>query len=472
MKFSHSQLRNVRSHASHVLQAIGVKDLLVYEPHERSWTDLCKDIREINTGARSMIEKIGDGTPEDRAREIENAYDVLLEVHDALNNERDVRTKIGNRAARAHGGNPNRPLGEDSGFHSRDTFGFSAADLGFDEGEENRASFLTPDSRMSSWAMARDGDNRDIPSLGTFLRSMVTGPKTEVERRALSEGTDSAGGYTVPTLLSASLIDRLRAASVVNRAGAVTVPLGSDNNVIAKLVSDPVPAWRAENGVVEESEMTFDKVTFQPKSLAVLVKVSRELLEDSLNIETVLPTVLANALALELDRVALLGAGAGNEPRGVSNFTGLTPSGFFPGTVFYERPGYGVLIKARTALRTANSDVTAFIMHPRDEGTIAEMVDTTGQPLQMPKAIANIPQLTTTAIPVNGGAQNDEGMIFGGDWRKLMIGVRHDIRVEVLRERYAENLQYGFLCHLRADIAAEHEQAFTVLKGVRPPTVA
>lgn len=467
MRFSHSQLRNVRTHARHVLQGIGVKDLLTYEPHERSWAELCKDIREFGEGARSMVAKIGDGTPEAVAAEIENACDTLMEVFDALNRERDIRTKIGNRAARPHGGDPNRPLGEDTGHRSSvDDLSF---EIGGDEGEERRSTFLTRESRMSSWAMARDGDNRDIPTIGNFLRSMVTGPKTEVERRALSEGTDSAGGYTVPTLLSASLIDRLRAASVVNRAGAITVPLGSDNNVIAKLVTDPVPAWRAENGAIEESEMTFDKVTFQPKSLAVLVKVSRELLEDSLNIETVLPTVLANALALELDRVALLGAGAGNEPRGVSNFAGLTPSGFLPGTPFYERPGYGVLIKARTALRTANSDVTTFIMHPRDEGAIAEMVDTTGQPLQMPKAIANIPQLTTTAIPVNGGAQNDEGMIFGGDWRKLMIGVRHDIRVEVLRERYAENLQYGFLCHLRADIAAEHEQAFTVLKGVRPP---
>lgn len=468
MRFSHTQLRNVRTHARHVLQAIGVKDLLTYEPHERSWAELCKDIREFGEGARSMVAKIGEGTPEAVALEIENSCDTLMEVFDALNGERDIRTKIGNRAARPHGGNPNRPLGEDTGQRwSADDRSF---EIGGEEGDERRSTFLTPESRMSSWAMARDGDNRDIPTIGNFLRSMVTGPKTEVERRALSEGTDSAGGYTVPTLLSASLIDRLRAASVVNRAGAITVPLGSDNNVIAKLVTDPVPAWRAENGVVEESEMTFDKVTFQPKSLAVLVKVSRELLEDSLNIETVLPTVLANALALELDRVALLGAGTGGEPRGVSNFTGLTPSGFLPGTPFYERPGYGVLIKARTALRTANSDVTAFIMHPRDEGAIAEMVDTTGQPLQMPKAIANIPQLTTTAIPVNGGAQNDEGIIFGGDWRKLMIGVRHDIRVEVLRERYADYLQYGFLCHLRADIAAEHEQAFTVLKGVRPPT--
>lgn len=459
MRFSHTQLRNVRSHASHVLQSIGVKDLLVYEPHERSWTDLCKDIRSISDGARAMMAKVGEGTPEDRASEIENAFDVLMEVTDALNSERDVRTRIGNRSARQHGGDPRRPMGEDT----------EARSLGenddFDDFETS-SNFLTPDRRMSSWAMARDGDDRDMPSLGNFLRSMVTGPRTEVEKRALSEGSDSAGGYTVPTLLSASLIDRLRHASIVNRSGAITVPLGSDNNVIAKVMNDPVPAWRSENSLVEESGMTFDRVAFKPKSLAVLVKVSRELLEDSLNIGNVLPSVLAAALAAELDRVALFGTGADNEPRGVVNFANLTPNAFAGGDIGAK--GYKELVRAKTTLRNINSDVTGFVMSVREEGRLSEMTDTTGQPLQPPKAIADIPQLSSTSIPTNLGAGDDESLIIAGDWRKLMIGVRHDIRIEVLRERYADYLQYGFLCHLRADVVAEHDQSFTVLRGITP----
>lgn len=459
MRFSHTQLRNVRRHASHVLQSLGVKDLLVYEPHERAWNDLCKDIRSISEGARALATKVGDGTPEDQALEIENSVDVLMELHDALNSERDIRTRIGNRSARAHGGDPRRPIGEDTVCRS------VSEDEDFDD-FENSQQFLTPDRRMSSWAMSRDGDDRDMPSLGNFIRSMVTGPRTEVEKRALSEGSDSAGGYTVPTLLSASLIDRLRRNSVVNRTGAITVPLGSDNNVIAKLVSDPVPGWRAENGEVNESDMTFDRVTFQPKSLAVLVKVSRELLDDSLNIGNVLPDVLAKALGSELDRVALFGKGQDSEPRGVVNFANLTPNTFAGGDIGAK--GYVELVRAKTTLRNINSDVTGFVMSVRDEGRLSEMTDTTGQPLQPPKAIADIPQLSSTSVPTNFGAGQNESIIIAGDWRKLMIGVRHDIRIEVLRERYADNLQYGFLCHLRADVVAEHEQSFTVLDGITP----
>ena len=152
-------------------------------------------------------------------------------------------------------------------------------------------------------------------SAGRFLRAMVTRPQTEQERRALGESTDSAGGYTVPDILSAEIIDNLRAASVTRQAGARIVPLDSDKHSFAKLLSDPIATWRAEHQKVEESDPTFGRVLFEPKSLAVLVKVSARLLEDSLNIEQALLHALRMSLALEIDRVALMGTGTGNEPR-------------------------------------------------------------------------------------------------------------------------------------------------------------
>lgn len=119
--------------------------------------------------------------------------------------------------------------------------------------------------------------------LGDVLRALITGPRNELERRVLSEGTDSAGGFTVPDILLARWIDRLRAALVVVQAGAQTVPLTSDVTKIARLLSDPVPAWRSENAAVAESDPVFEAVTFAPKSLDVFFKTSRELVEDLIN---------------------------------------------------------------------------------------------------------------------------------------------------------------------------------------------
>jgi HK97 family phage major capsid protein len=74
---------------------------------------------------------------------------------------------------------------------------------------------------------------------------------------------------------------------------------------------------------VSESDPTFGQVVFAPKSLAVMVKVSQELMDDSANIATERPRILAAALALELDCAALLGTGTAPEPRGVANTAGI-----------------------------------------------------------------------------------------------------------------------------------------------------
>lgn len=325
---------------------------------------------------------------------------------------------------------------------------------------------LRSNQSYSDFVRERHNDEVEFSDLstGAYMRAMVLGPKTDLEKRALSEGTDSAGGYSVPDILSARMIDRMRAASVVMRAGAQTVPLLSDVNYVAKVLTDPVPAWRLENASVNESDPTFGRVTFTARSLAVLVRVSRELLEDSLNMERVLPEIIAQGMAQELDRVALLGTGTPPQPLGVVNFSGLTANSFAGGLL----SGYDPFIQARTALRTVNSDVTAYVLSPRDEGWLALQKDGQGQPLNVPPAISNIPLLVTSKIPVNGGVGTNESNIFAGDWSKLMIGVRNQLRIEILRERYADVHQYGFVAHLRADVAAEHEAAFTVLEGITP----
>jgi HK97 family phage major capsid protein len=153
-----------------------------------------------------------------------------------------------------------------------------------------------------------NNDYRDL-TFGGFCRAMIHGARTEAEKRALAEGTDSAGGYTVPDVLMARLIDKLRSKATVMNAGAVTVPLTSDNNSIAKLATDPQANWRAENAEVSGSDPTFTRIQFLPKTLAVIVKASRELLQDSLNAEGALFNAFAQSMALEIDRVALMGSG-------------------------------------------------------------------------------------------------------------------------------------------------------------------
>ena len=447
----------VRKHAQPfvaTLRKVGA-DLNDFEPHRLPWQDLCKVERDAKATAKQIIGSVTDATAEARAAEIEAAFDALTAIAEDCAADKDARNERGDRGPWAGIDLSKRPMFEN---------GSSSAVDGGDVQQPDEAFALRSGDRMTTWAEARrpDADMRGL-STGRYLRAMLTGAETDLERRALAEGSDSSGGFTVPSILSARLIDALRAQSVVNRAGAQIVPLTSDYQSIAAVASDPVPAWRVENAAIAESDPTFRSVEFQPKSLAVMVRVSRELFEDSVNVATALPDILTSAMAIELDRVALLGSGTAPEPRGIANTSGI-------GTTAHDSAltGFGPLVTARTGILSANAGpVSAFIAHPRDEGRLTGLTASDGQPLNAPGAIGAIPMLTTTAIPTDGGAGSDESQIIAGNFAHLMIGMRSEIRVEILRERFASDHQFGMIAHLRADIAVQHAAAFHTITGVQ-----
>jgi HK97 family phage major capsid protein len=299
------------------------------------------------------------------------------------------------------------------------------------------------------------------------MRAMVLGPRTAEEKRALSEGTDSAGGFTVPDILSTQLIDRMRARTVTIQAGAQTVPLSSDVTNIARLVADPQAGWRNENAAVAESDPTFDRIQFNARSLAVIVRASRELLEDSVNIDVALQNAFAGSMAVEMDRVALIGTGVAPQPRGISTTSGV--GSFSMGVNGAALTNFDPFIDATQIMLDANAQMpTAAIMPPRTWAKIGKLKDTTNQPLVRPGIISDLPLLHTTSLPVNEtqGTSNVASRIILGHYPELYIGVRSEMRVELLKERYADFLQYAFLVHLRADVALAHAASFSQVIGV------
>ena len=309
----------------------------------------------------------------------------------------------------------------------------------------------------------------DEPTVGGLLQAMLTGAKTPDIRAALSEGTDSAGGFSIPLTVLPAFIDRLRAKTQFIQAGAQTVMLDGMRTRIMRIATDPVPTWRAENAAVNESDPTFDAVDLVPKSLACLVKVSVELLQDSVNVADALEQALAGALSVELDRACLFGSGAAQQPLGLFNQAGINT--FSMGANGAAPTNYDPLIDALYELELDNADApTAAIWHPRTARTMRKLKDSTGQPLQPFPAISDLPLLGTTSVPINQtqGTSTDCSTILLGDFSRALLGLRQELRIQVLNETYMGNLQVGFIAHLRADVAFERADAFCRITGVRP----
>lgn len=327
---------------------------------------------------------------------------------------------------------------------------------------------LAPKDRF----MGLSDAGRDGPQtfgFGDFVKAAVSGTERPEIRAALSEGTDSAGGYAVPTHLLRQLIDAMRAQTVVIQAGALTVPLETQRTSIARLATDPTAGWRNEAAAVAESDPTFELVTFNARSLAVLVKISRELLDDSVNINAALTQAFAGSMAVEIDRVAMFGSGVAPQPLGLFGTTGVASVSM--GTNGAQLTNYGKVLDTLLELRNNNSTgPTSLVMAPRTWRTIAGFADTTGQPLRPPADIEGIPRLVSTTVPVaqTQGSATTASCIVAGDFSQLLIGIRSELRIEILRELYAATHQYAFVAHLRMDVQLARPKAFSILKGVLP----
>ena len=330
--------------------------------------------------------------------------------------------------------------------------------------QEPEGGLLSRSDRFADYVEKRHGGSSNSPlSVGSYLRALAVGAGSEAEQRALSETGGASGAYTVPATLAARLIDNLRAQSVAVQAGAITVPLDSGDHSIAKLATDPQPAWRAELGSINETDPTFGKVPLNAKSLAAIVRVSRELLADSVNLEAQLPAVLAAAMAVEIDRAAIFGSGSGSEPLGVANVSGVQEVAHDA-----QLADYVPMTSAQTLVRSANADTSAFILHPRDAGALNGLTASDGQPLQAPRSVDEVPFLNTTSVPTDLGTDSNESLIVTGDFRHLLIGIREDVGIRMLSERYADTGELAFVVHFRGDVGVEHAEAFAKVSGILP----
>jgi HK97 family phage major capsid protein len=228
----------------------------------------------------------------------------------------------------------------------------------------------------------------------------------------------------------------------------------TDTHVIAKTTHDPVMVYRAEAGPVAVDDPVFAGVTLVAKSHDVSFKASREVLEDSVNINEAINASLIGAAAVGMDKAALVGTSPG--PVGVVNH---------PDVGVTEQAGdleWDDILNGFYELWISNVEANAIVVSPPERLTIAKFKGSVeGNPLITPPVIAQVPIYSTTVMPYSGISR-----AVVGDFTRMLIGVRASLRVAVPRDLYAETGEVGFFANMRIDVQLAYPQAFAVVEGI------
>jgi HK97 family phage major capsid protein len=320
--------------------------------------------------------------------------------------------------------------------------------------------------------------NENQVRVGDVVASMLTGRSTP-EINAMLGGSASGGGFLLNPTLGTQIVDLARSASVAMRAGALTVPMEANELQLARLTGDPTAQWRPEMAKVVSSNLSFDRITLRLKTLAAIIPVSIELIEDAANITQIIEQALRAALGLALDQAILLGAGSESVPKGIRNNTATNaqPTVGTPTNYAAVTAAVGKILNANYPGEISS---LAWIMHPRDGLTYDGLLDTTGQPKQPTPWASQLQRLSTTSLPTTEGGGNNESCAIIGDFSQCVVGMRNEaLSVRIIEAGEVEDAagvkinavsQFAqfVVAHLRADVALLRPSWFTVMEDITP----
>ena len=267
----------------------------------------------------------------------------------------------------------------------------------------------------------------------------------------MQEGVDADGGYLVPDEYDSRLITKLTEENVIRRLGHRLSTSGDHKINIA--ASTPAAAWIEEGEALTFGDATFDQIILDAHKLHVAVKVTEELLYDSMfDIENYLFDAFGKALANAEEDAFINGDGDG-KPLGILAATGGAQTGVT--TASSTAITADEVINLVYSLKRPYRKNAVFIMNDQTIAAIRKLKDGNGMYMWQPALTAGEPDRllgypvhTSQFMPtIEAGAKT----IAFGDFSYYNIGDRGARSLGELRELFAGNGMVGFLAKERVD---------------------
>lgn len=305
----------------------------------------------------------------------------------------------------------------------------------------------------------------------------------EAERKALQEGVDTEGGFLVPPQSMAELMVR-RAASANIRGLATVVNTTKDAikwpSVQAAAAPDGsvyssgfIGTWAAETPAFTETDPAFGQFEINIRKLRVSTKLSNDFVNDAdANILAFLSTNGAENMALTEDQGFLNGDGAAMQPMGLLNVPGIPTtdiSGTVADTISNDITDLGSADKLLTlqySLPDQYEGGARYLLRRATEASIRKLVDAQARYIWSagfegrPETLLGAPKTNSVWMPAEGTNLNK--VLVYGDISTYVIAQRFGISVVVLRERFADTDEIGFIMWERAGGNLWNEDALRI----------
>lgn len=296
-----------------------------------------------------------------------------------------------------------------------------------------------------------DGDSKQGRASDEYKRAFWNGMRNKMSyevQNALSIGTDSEGGYLVPDEYEKKLVEALED-EVFFRSLANVIKTSSGDRKIPIVTSKGEAAWIDEGGQFPESDDSFGQTSIGAYKLATMIKVSDELLNDSVfNIENYISKEFARRIGTKEEEAFFVGDGKG-KPEGLFGSADLGVTAATVNITFDD------VMDLFYSLRAPYRKKATWLLNDSTVKVIRKLKDGNGNYIWQPSVrdgepdrILNRPYRTSIYVPEL--AAGNRVMAFG-DYSYYWIADRQGRSFKRLNELYATTGQVGFLACERVD---------------------
>jgi len=269
---------------------------------------------------------------------------------------------------------------------------------------------------------------------------------------ALQEGTDSEGGFLVPDEFEHTLIQSLEEENIFRKLAHVITTSTGDRK-IPVVASKGSASWVDEEGTINDSDDAFTQVSIGAYKLGTLIKVSNELLNDSVfDLEAYISKEFGRRIGTKEEEAFFNGNGVG-KPVGIFNATGGAQTGITTASATEIKADE--IIDLFYSLKASYRKNAVWIVNDATIKAIRKLKDANGNYLWQPALTSGTPDTllgrpvyTSSYVPtIAAGAKT----IAFGDFSYYWIADRQGRNFKKLSELYAATDQTGFVATQRVD---------------------